>query len=82
PSPDLVDREFSADSPDELFVGDITYIPTAEGWLYLAGVLDVFSRRLLGWSIADHMRTELCLDALRAAGVSRDKIRFAGTIFH
>ncbi len=82
PALDLVDREFSASTPDELFVGDITYIPTAEGWLYLASVLDVFSRRLLGWSIADHMHTELYLDALRAAGVSRNKVCFSGTIFH
>lgn len=82
PAKDLVDRQFSADSPDDLFIGDITYIPTAEGWLYLASVIDVFSRRLLGWSMAEHNRTELCLDALRAAGLSRNKIRFTGTIFH
>jgi transposase InsO family protein len=82
PAPDLVERRFSATAPDELHVGDITYIPTDEGFVFVASVLDVFSRRLLGWSIADHLRTELCLDALRAAVATRGCLRFSGTVFH
>ena len=82
PARDLVERSFSADAPDQLHVGDITYIPTDEGFVFFASVLDVFSRRLVGWSIADHLRTELCLDALHAAAVTRGRIRLAGTIFH
>ena len=64
---DLVDRAFAADGPDRLWVADITYLRSWEGWLYLAAVQDVFSRRIVGWSMADHMRTELVLDALRMA---------------
>jgi transposase InsO family protein len=82
PAADLVERDFSATCPDELHVGDISYIPTEEGFVFVASVLDVFSRRLVGWSIADHLRTELCLDALRAAAATRGCVRFAGTIFH
>jgi putative transposase len=82
PAADLVERDFTADQSDQLWLGDITYIPTDEGWLYMASVLDVFSRRLLGWSIADHMRTEICLDALRAASATRGRVRFSDTVFH
>jgi putative transposase len=64
---DLVDRAFAAEGPDRLWVADITYLRTWEGWLYLAAVQDVFSRRIVGWSMADHMRTELVLDALQMA---------------
>jgi putative transposase len=64
---DLVDRAFAAEGPDRLWVADITYLRTWEGWLYLAAVQDVFSRRIVGWSMADHMRTELVLDALAMA---------------
>jgi putative transposase len=64
---DLVDRAFAADGPDRLWAADITYLRTWEGWLYLAAVQDVFSRRIVGWSMADHMRTELVLDALGMA---------------
>jgi putative transposase len=64
---DLVDRAFAADGPDRLWVADITYLRTWEGWLYLAAVQDVFSRRMVGWSMADHMRAELVLDALQMA---------------
>ena len=64
---DLVDRAFAADGPDRLWVADITYLRTWEGWLYLAAVQDVFSRRIVGWSMAEHMRTELVLDALQMA---------------
>ena len=67
PAPDLVEREFHADAPDRLWVADITYVPTLAGFLYLAIVLDVFSRRIVGWSMAGHLRTELVLDALHMA---------------
>jgi putative transposase len=67
PAPDRVDRSFTADAPDQLYVGDITYIPTWEGFLYLATILDVFSRRVVGWAMAEHLRTELVLDALEMA---------------
>ena len=62
---DLVDRAFLAAAPDRLWVADITYLRTWEGWLYLVAVQDVFSRRIVGWSMADHMRTELVTDALQ-----------------
>jgi putative transposase len=65
------DRQFHADAPDRKWLCDITYVPTDEGFVYLASVLDVYSRRIVGWQIADHLRTELCLDALDAAIRSR-----------
>jgi putative transposase len=67
PARDLVDRNFVADRPDKLWVTDITYVWTYEGWLYVAAVLDVFSRRVVGWSMADHLRTQLVTDALEMA---------------
>ena len=74
PAPDLVDRQFVADGPDQLWVADITYIPTWAGFLYLAVVLDVWSRRIVGWAMANHLRTELVLDALdMALGQRRPK---------
>ena len=82
PAADLVERDFTADEPDELWVGDVTYIPTDEGWLFVASVLDVCTRMVVGWSIADHLRAELCVDALVAAGDSRGKSLFVGTVFH
>ncbi len=69
--PDLLEREFAPGAPDVGWCQDITYIPTGEGWLYLASVLDLGSRRLLGYSMAEHMRTELVLDALRMAIAAR-----------
>jgi integrase-like protein/helix-turn-helix protein len=68
---DLVDRAFLAAAPDRLWVADITYLRTWEGWLYLVAVQDVFSRRIVGWSMADHMRTELVTDALQMALTQR-----------
>jgi putative transposase len=68
---DLVDRAFLASAPDRLWVADITYLRTWEGWLYLVAVQDVFSRRIVGWSMADHMRTELVTDALQMALAKR-----------
>jgi putative transposase len=67
PAPDLVGRRFTAAAPDRVWTADITYVPTWQGWLYLAVVLDVFSRRVVGWAMADHLRTELVLDALDMA---------------
>jgi putative transposase len=67
PAPDLVDRDFTAGGPDELWVADITYIPTWAGFLYLAVVVDAWSRRVVGWSMATHLRTELVLDAMNMA---------------
>jgi len=81
PLPDLVGRRFDPGHPDVAWVGDITYIPTGDGWLYLASVLDLGSRRLLGYSMADHMRTELVADALRMAVAAR-RGATAGIIFH
>jgi len=67
PAPDLVDRNFRAERPDQLWVADITFIPTLAGFLYLAVVLDAFSRRIVGWSMANHLRTTLVLDAFDMA---------------
>ena len=67
PAPDLVDRNFAADRPNQLWVADITYVPTAAGFLYLAVVLDAFSRRIVGWAMETHLRTELVLAALEMA---------------
>jgi putative transposase len=64
---DLVQRAFRADAPDRLWVADITYLPTWQGFLYLAVIVDACSRRVVGWSMADHLRTELVLDALEMA---------------
>jgi transposase InsO family protein len=80
--PDLVDRDFKPDpaAVDTRWCGDITYIATDEGWLYLATVIDIASRRVVGWATADHLRTELVADALSAACRTR---RPAGpVIFH
>ncbi len=64
---DLVNRDFTAPAPDRLWVGDFTYLRTWEGRLYFAFIIDVFSRRIVGWQLAGHMRTTLVLDALRMA---------------
>lgn len=78
-APDLVDRDFTADGPDELWVADITYIHTWAGFLYLAVVMDAFSRRVVGWAMGNHLRTELVLDALDMAIRQR---RPVGVIHH
>lgn len=67
PHPDLVGRVFGARELDRLWVADISYVPTGQGWLYLATILDCCSRRIVGWSMADHLRTELVVDALDMA---------------
>jgi putative transposase len=64
---DLLDRDFAAGAPNRCWVADITYLRTWEGWLYLVAVQDLYSRRIVGWSMADHMRTELVCDALQMA---------------
>lgn len=79
-APNHLGRQFSALAPDQKYVGDITYIWTAEGWMYLAVVIDLFSRRVVGWSMDDNMRTPLVNDALLMAIWSR-KPR-AGLLWH
>jgi putative transposase len=79
PAPDLVDRDFGATGPDRLWVADITFIPTAAGFLHLAVVLDAWSRKVVGWAMANHLRAGLVLDALDMAVGQR---RPAGVIHH
>jgi putative transposase len=67
PAPDLVDRKFAAAGPNQLWVGDITYIPTLAGFIYLAVVLDVWSRRIVGWAMSPHLATRIVSDALAMA---------------
>jgi putative transposase len=71
PAPDLVQRVFTADGPNRLWVADITYVPTWSGFLYLAVVLDAWSRKVVGWAMATHLRTELVLEALEMALAQR-----------
>ena len=78
-APDLVERQFTANGPNQLWVADITYIPTWAGFLYLAVVLDVWSRRVVGWCMATHLRTELVLTALEMAVWRRQP---SGVIHH
>jgi transposase InsO family protein len=66
-SPNSLDRQFDVVAPNQVWTTDITYIWTLEGWLYLAVVIDLFSRQVVGWAIADHMRTALCVSALQMA---------------
>jgi len=74
PAPDLVDRDFTASGPNQLWIADITYVPTAAGFLYLAVVLDAWSRKVVGWAMANHLRAELVLDAMEmAVGQRRPK---------
>jgi putative transposase len=83
--PDLVNRDFTADEPNRLWITDITEHPTEEGKVYCAAVMDVYSRLIVGWSIADHMRTELVTDALGMAIVRRrpeKQSQDTGTIMH
>lgn len=68
---DLVERRFRPDAPNMLWVADVTYLRSWEGWVYLAAVQDTYSRRIVGWSMADHMRTELVVDALQMALTQR-----------
>jgi len=79
-APDLVERDFHPDAPDRLWVADITYLPTASGFLYLAAIVDACSRHVVGWSMATHLRTELVTAALDLALARRRPS--AGLIHH
>ena len=79
-APNQLNREFTVQAPDKVYVGDITYLPTGEGWLYLAVVLDLCSRAVVGWSMADHMRAELVNQALSMAICQRQPA--AGLLMH
>jgi putative transposase len=74
-APDLIGRNFTVMAPNLLWTADITYVPTDQGWLYLAVVLDLFSRRIVGWAMADHLRTELATEALAMAIAARRPVR-------
>jgi putative transposase len=80
PAPNLVARDFSAPAPNRLWLGDITYVATQEGWLYLAVLLDAYSRRVVGWAMANHLRAELTRDALAMA--RRARRPGAGLVHH
>jgi putative transposase len=79
PAPDLVKRNFTPEAPDRLWVADITYVRTWEGWLYLSFVLDTYSRRVVGWSMTNRLKTELVLDAVNMAIYNRPQ---PGLIHH
>ena len=79
-APNLLNRDFYSSAPDTKYVGDITYIPTNEGWLYLATVIDLYSRKIVGWSMADNMKTSLVNDALKMAIVTRAPLK--GLVWH
>lgn len=79
-APDLIGRAFTASAPNEKWCGDITYVKTWEGWAYVATVIDLHSRKVIGWAVADHMRTELVIEALAMALTHRRPP--AGVIFH
>ena len=79
PAPDLVERDFSAEGPDQLWVADITQVPTWAGWLYVAVVLDAWSRRIVGWSMAPQMQTRLVVDAL---GMAVERRQPKGEVVH
>jgi len=81
PAPDLLDRDFTATAPDQKWVADVTYVPTVIGWLYLAIVLDVFSRRIIGWSMDVNRKTRLVCDAVAMAVATRGG-HVAGVIHH
>ena len=76
----ILNRDFYASNPDEKYVGDITYIPTGEGWLYLATVIDLYSRKIVGWSMDDTMKVSLVNDALNMAILHRNPSK--GLIWH
>ena len=80
-APDRVDRQFTASAPNQLWVADVTYVPTVQGWLYLACVTDVFSRMVIGWSMASHRKTDLVVDAV-AMAVHRRGGHVPGVIHH
>ncbi len=81
-APNLLNREFSVGEPDRVWAGDITYIATDEGWLFLAVVIDLFSRQVVGWSLRGDMSRDIAIDALRMAWFKRHPSKQAGVIFH
>jgi len=70
--PNLLNRQFNVNEPNQVWVADITYIWTLEGWVYLSSVMDLFSRKIVGWSLAPHMKKELTIQALKRALVTRE----------
>lgn len=82
PSPNLLLDQPLPSLPNQVWAGDITYIPTATGWLYLAVVIDLCSRRIVGWALADHLKASLVCDALQQALGSRSLPAAAGPVFH
>jgi putative transposase len=81
-APDLVNRNFTAERPDQLWVTDLTYVPTRSGMAYVCFIVDAFSRRIVGWRVASHMRTEMVLDALEMARITRGGRRLVGLVTH
>jgi putative transposase len=81
-APDLVNRDFTADRPDALWVTDLTYVATRTGMAYVCFIVDAFSRRIVGWRVAAHMRTDMVLDALEMARRSRGNRRLIGLVTH
>lgn len=81
-SANLLNREFTVDAPDRVWVGDITYIATDEGWLFLAVVIDLFSRQVVGWSLREDMTSSIVIDALRMAWFRRHPNKQSGLMFH
>ena len=79
-APDLIGQDFTADAPDQRWCGDITYTQTVDGWVYTATVIDLHSRKVVGYAVADHLRTSLVVEALAAALLTRRPAR--GVIFH
>ncbi|CAB3714662.1 transposase InsO family protein [Achromobacter marplatensis] len=79
---DMVQRQFHADRPNQLWVSDFTYVSTWQGWLYVAFVIDVFARRIVGWRVSNRMRTDFVLDALKQALHARQPSRMDGLIHH
>lgn len=81
-APDLVKRDFTAQGPNQLWVTDLTYVPTRSGMAYVCFIVDAFSRRIVGWRVASHMRTDMVLDALEMARRSRGARRLVGLVAH
>jgi transposase InsO family protein len=81
-APNVLDRKFIVAAPNQAWVGDFTYIATAEGWLFLAVVIDLFSRKVVGWSMRPDMQRDLVIDALEMAWFKRNPDKRAGLIFH
>jgi transposase InsO family protein len=80
PSPNLLNREFTVEAPNVAWVTDITYVPTQDGWVYLAVIIDLFSRKVVGWAMDSHMETSLCISALEEAMAERGAHQ--GTMHH